>query len=330
MLISFTRMAMKSRSRFIHYFAVVTACSTLWLIFMGALVKSHEAGLSVPDWPNTYGQFMFSFPIDLWRANIFYEHSHRLFASFVGFLILVLAFLLQFKEERKWVKKIGWFALGAVVAQGVLGGLTVIFLLPTWISTSHAALAQTTLCLATALALVTSPKWDDTIVKKVATDSPLLTWSKYTIAAIFIQLLLGAVMRHEEAGLAIPTFPLSNGSLLPSFTSLGVTLNFLHRSWAFVVAAIIFTVNIKALRTKAKILWTPAIGGMLLVLLQICLGAITIWSAKEPNWTSIHVVNGAAVLMTEFILAIRLNHIFKPSALASREPVIIPSTSQAG
>ena len=319
---------MKSRSRFIHYFAIVTACSTLWLIFMGALVKSHEAGLSVPDWPNTYGQFMFSFPIDLWRANIFYEHSHRLFASFVGFLILVMAFMLQFKDDRKWVKKIGWFALGAVIAQGVLGGLTVIFFLPTWISSSHAALAQTTLCLATALALVTSPKWNDSIVKKT-TDRSLLSWSKYTVAAIFLQLILGAVMRHEEAGLAIPTFPLSNGSLLPNFTSLGVTLNFLHRSWAFVVAAIIFVVNIKALRTKSKELRTPAIGGMLLVVLQICLGAITIWSVKEPNWTSIHVVNGAAVLMTEFILAIRLHHIFKASTVTSRESVIIPSTSQA-
>ena len=299
-----------NRSRFIHLFAVFTACCTLFLIFMGALVKSHEAGLSVPDWPNTYGQFMFTFPIDLWRANIFYEHSHRLVASFVGFLILVQAFTLQFKENRPWVKRLGWWALVAVIAQGVLGGLTVIFLLPTWISTSHAALAQTTLCLATAIALVTSRKWNDNTQKHTEARSSLRSLTKWTVAAIFLQLILGAIMRHEEAGLAIPTYPFANGNLLPSFTSLGVILNFAHRWWAIVVAILIFTLNIKTLRQykSEKSFRTPALIGMLLVLVQITLGAITIWSAKEPNWTSLHVVNGAAVLMTQFILALRVHH----------------------
>ncbi len=299
-----------TRSRFIHLFAVFTACCTLFLIFIGALVKSHEAGLSVPDWPNTYGQFMFTFPIDMWRANIFYEHSHRLVASFVGFLILVQAFTLQFKEDRRWVKRLGWWALGAVIAQGVLGGLTVIFLLPTWISTSHAALAQTTLCLATAIALVTSRKWNDHPKTQTEQGTSLRLFSKWTVAAIFLQLILGAVMRHEEAGLAIPTYPFANGNLLPSFTSLGVILNFAHRWWAIIVAVLIFTLNIKSLRNykSEKSFRTPALMGMLLVLVQITLGAITIWSAKEPNWTSLHVVNGAAVLMTQFILALRVHH----------------------
>jgi cytochrome c oxidase assembly protein subunit 15 len=296
--------------RFIHFFAVFTAASTLWLIFMGALVKSHEAGLSVPDWPNTYGQFMFSFPFDMWRANIFYEHSHRLVASFVGFLILVQAFVLHFKTDKPYLKKLGWAALGAVILQGVLGGLTVIFLLPTWISTSHATLAQITLCLTTAIALVTSKSWAP--AESPAYDerkhNALRTFSKYVIAAIFVQLILGALMRHEEAGLAIPTFPLSNGNLLPDFISFGVVLNFLHRTWAFVVAIMIFVLNIRALRTSAKVLRTPALLGMLLVLVQITLGAITIWSGKEPNWTSLHVVNGAAVLMTEFIVSMRVNY----------------------
>ncbi|MBS1903955.1 MAG: heme A synthase [Bacteroidetes bacterium] len=289
---------------------------TLFLIFVGALVKSHDAGLSVPDWPNTYGQFMYAFPIDLWRANIFYEHSHRLLASFVGFLILVQAFMLWRLESRSWVKRLGWLALAAVIAQGILGGLTVIFLLPTWISTSHASLAQTTLCIATAIALVTSRKWDDDTVKVQESGSSLRTLSKYTVAAIFLQLVFGAVMRHEEAGLAIATWPLANGSLIPHFSDLGVVLNFIHRTWAWVVAVLIFTTAIKSLRAyrTERSFRTPAIFSMLLVLVQITLGAITIWSGKEPNWTSLHVMNGAAVLMTEVILAIRIHHRLRMAA----------------
>lgn len=298
------------RSRFVHLFAVVTAAATLFLIFMGALVKSHEAGLSVPDWPNTYGQFMYSFPVDLWRANIFYEHTHRLFASFVGFLILVQAFMLWRIEPRKWVKRLGWLALAAVIAQGVLGGLTVIFLLPTWISTSHASLAQITLCLATAIALVTSRNWDDELSTINESGSSLRTLSKYTVAAIFLQLVFGALMRHEEAGLAIATWPLANGALLPHFTDMGVVLNFIHRTWALLVGTLVFVTAIKSLRSyrSERCFRTPALLSMFLVLVQITLGAITIWSAKEPNWTSLHVVNGAAVLMTELVLAIRIHH----------------------
>lgn len=300
-----------SRSRiFIHFFAVFTAASTLWLIFMGALVKSHEAGLAVPDWPNTYGQFMFTFPFDMWRANIFYEHSHRLVASFVGFLILVQAVVLQLKTDRPYLKKLGWAALGAVILQGILGGLTVIFLLPTWISTSHATLAQITLCLTTAIALITSKNW--ALSEEHSYDGrnypSLRKLSGFVIIAIFVQLILGALMRHEEAGLAIPTFPLSNGKVIPDFVSLGVVLNFLHRSWAFVVAILIVTLNIRVYRTTVKALRIPAIIGIVLVLIQISLGAITIWSGKEPNWTSLHVVTGASVLMTEFIVYMRVRY----------------------
>ncbi|HYM20530.1 MAG TPA: COX15/CtaA family protein [Candidatus Kapabacteria bacterium] len=320
-----------TRSRFVHVFAVITAIATLCLIFVGALVTSHDAGLSVPDWPNTYGQFMYTFPIDQWRANIFYEHTHRLFASLVGFLILVQATLLWRNESRTWVKRLGWTALGAVVAQGVLGGLTVIFLLPTWISTTHAALAQTTLCLATAIAIVTSPRWDDDQIKLQDTSSSLRSLTKITVAAIFLQLVIGAWMRHKSAGLAIPTFPLSNGNILPEFTSIGVTLNFLHRTWAFVVAILVYITSIRTLRAfrNERSVRTPAIAAMILVLVQISLGAITIWSAKEPNWTSAHVVTGAAILMTELILAIRVHHRLHAPHIEPTEQSSVAFTSTA-
>jgi cytochrome c oxidase assembly protein subunit 15 len=121
---------------------------TLVLIFMGALVKSHEAGLSVPDWPTTYGQNMFLFPPSEWRANVFYDHTHRLAASLVGLLTLLFCVRLLFSERRVWVKVCGAAAVAIVIAQGVLGGLTVRYLLPASLSVAHGILAQTFLLLA--------------------------------------------------------------------------------------------------------------------------------------------------------------------------------------
>ena len=126
----------------LHYFAVLVALATAVLIFAGGLVTSTGSGLSVPDWPSTYGWFMFTFPVEKWVGGIFYEHSHRLIASTVGFLILVLAFWLRRAEPRRWVRMLGLIALGAVILQGVLGGITVLWYLPEPISIAHASLAQ--------------------------------------------------------------------------------------------------------------------------------------------------------------------------------------------
>src|SRR4029079_11442025 len=131
----------------LHRFALFTACCTALLIFIGGLVTSTESGLSVPDWPTTYGWNMFAFPVSKWVGGIFYEHSHRLLASFVGFLTIVLTVWTWMKESRKWVRWLAAAALATVIMQGILGGLTVKFLLPTPISTAHACLAQTFFCL---------------------------------------------------------------------------------------------------------------------------------------------------------------------------------------
>src|SRR5215510_11261535 len=109
----------------LHRFALLTACSTAFLIFVGGLVTSNEAGLSVPDWPTTYGWNMFTFPYSKWVGGIFYEHGHRLVASFVGFLTVGLTIWTWMKESRKWLRTLSLVALGAVITQGILGGLTV-------------------------------------------------------------------------------------------------------------------------------------------------------------------------------------------------------------
>src|SRR5262249_57170157 len=121
-------------SPFLHGFSKLAAGWTILLILAGSLVTSHGAGLSVPDWPTSYGWNMFTFPPSMWVANILYEHGHRLVASTVGFLTIILAVWLWF-AERGWLRWLGVVALGTVVAQGVLGGLTVLFFLPPAIST---------------------------------------------------------------------------------------------------------------------------------------------------------------------------------------------------
>src|SRR5439155_20111384 len=114
----------------LHRFALFTASCTVFLIFVGGLVTSTESGLSVPDWPTTYGWNMFTFPLSKWVGGIFYEHGHRLIASTVGFLTIVLAAWLWIVDPRRWMKRLGAAALGSVILQGALGGLTVLFFLP--------------------------------------------------------------------------------------------------------------------------------------------------------------------------------------------------------
>ena len=120
----------------LHRFAVATAVATLFLIFAGGLVTSTESGLSVPDWPLSYGRLM-----PPMVGGVFYEHGHRMVATAVGILTILLAVWLSRREPRAWVRRLGYAALAAVVAQGVLGGLTVLFLLPMAVSVAHACLA---------------------------------------------------------------------------------------------------------------------------------------------------------------------------------------------
>src|SRR5207302_3228 len=144
---SYTMSHQPSAMTLLHRFAKVVVACTVLLILAGSLVTSHDAGLSVPDWPTSYGWNMFTFPPSMWVANIFYEHGHRLIASTVGFLTIILAVWLWLAESRRWLRWLGVAALGAVIAQGVLGGLTVLFFLPPAVSTAHAGLAEIFFCL---------------------------------------------------------------------------------------------------------------------------------------------------------------------------------------
>ena len=216
---------------------LLAAC-TVFLILAGSLVTSHDAGLSVPDWPTSYGWNMFTFPPSMWVANIFYEHGHRLVASGVGFLTIILTVWLLLAEPRRWLRWFGVAALGAVIAQGLLGGLTVKFFLPAAVSTAHAALAEIFFCMTVAIALFTSPGWNRADAAADAIDDPYVRrLACATTATIFIQILVGATMRHTGAGLAIPDFPLMFGHLVPDHWDSGIAVHFTHRVGALVVAA---------------------------------------------------------------------------------------------
>jgi heme a synthase len=293
----------------LHRFALFTACCTAFLIFVGGLVTSTASGLSVPDWPTTYGWNMFSFPYSKWVGGIFYEHGHRLTASFVGFLTVVLTVWMWLREKRAWVRWVSTAALGAVILQGVLGGLTVIFLLPAWISTLHACLAQTFFCSVIALAVFTSPRWKRglPLVKSHAESIPLQTLCALTTAAVYIQLLIGALMRHTNAGLAIPDFPLALGHIIPPFTSNRVIIHFAHRVGAVIVAVMIVWTFYRIARSYSDypLLFRPALTMIILVAIQLTLGATTVWTAKAVIPTTAHVLTGALVLGTSFLLTLR-------------------------
>ena len=284
-------------------FTKVVAVSTLFLIFAGAMVTSTGSGLAVPDWPTTYGENMFTFPYSKWVGGIFYEHGHRLIASTVGFLCIIQAIWLQRREPKKFVRRLGWLSLGAVIVQGMLGGLTVIFLLPKVISISHAALAEIFFCINVSIAFFTSD-WYARLRSMEKGDAPAAgAWA--LTALVYAQILAGAVMRHLGAGLAIPDFPLSFGRVIPEFATVNIAAAFVHRAGGFIVAVAVIAMAIRLLRFESN---HPLrfLAHLLLIVVaaQVMLGGYVIWSGKQPHITSLHVMLGASTLAISLILTL--------------------------
>ena len=287
-----------------RYVKLVTACTVL-LIAAGGMVTSTGSGLSVPDWPTSYGWNMFTFPVSKWVGGIRYEHSHRLIASTVGFLTIITAAWTWRVEPRRWVRRLAFTSLGAVIVQGLLGGLTVLYFLPAPVSIAHAGLAQIFFCLTLTLAVVTSPRWknaispaDDPMLRRVAATTTLL---------VYTQILLGATMRHTHAGLAIPDFPWAFGQVIPPVWNAGVAIHFAHRIGAlFVTLAVLATAgHVLYHHRHHRELARPALLLVFLVAMQVTLGAFVIWSGKNPVINTAHVVNGALVLGTSLVLSLR-------------------------
>jgi len=282
-----------------HRFAVLLVACTLALIFIGGLVTSTGSGLAVPDWPLSYGMLM-----PPMVGGVFFEHGHRMAATFVGLLTTILALWTWRRERRSGVRRLAWAALVAVVAQGLLGGLTVKFLLPTPVSVAHACLAQTFFCIVIALAYATSREF----LGAPATEedrSGARPAAALATGVVFVQLAIGAVMRHMGAGLAIPDFPLAAGRLVPAFDSPGVAVHFAHRVVALVVLAALSYLTWRARRSGEPRLARAASLALALAVVQVALGGATVLSGRAVVPTTVHVATGAAVLGTCWLITLR-------------------------
>lgn len=313
-----------------HRFSILTVFVTLCLIGVGGIVTSTESGMTVPDWPNSYGYNMFLFPISLWKGGIFYEHSHRLVASFVGFLTILLAVGLQLsKSTDRLTKLLGWVALGLVILQGVLGGLRVT-LIEKQIGIFHAILAQSFLVLLGILAYrtsripnrVSSHAADPQSLRKVGTFFLI-----FSLLAL-LQLSFGATMRHQHEGLAVPTFPDAYGQVFPDISPNAITeINFhrehveeidpisgmhivvhmAHRFLAYflVIAGTLWTSHALMRRQflHARIPLILPVGFLCMLWGQVLLGIVTVLRNKPADIATFHVILGACLLLLCSLLA---------------------------
>jgi len=289
--------------------AKVLFAATFLLVIAGGLVTSTGSGLSVPDWPTTYGQNMFTFPPSKWVGGIRFEHSHRLVAATVGMLTVAFCVWAWAARAPRGVRVLSAIAVAAVVAQGVLGGLTVKYLLPTPISVAHACLAQSFFSLTLVLALVTSKGWRGAAAPLSFSPAERagLAAGLAVLVVVFVQLVLGAWMRHSDAGLAIPDFPASFGRLVPDHWNAKIAVHFAHRAWAAVVAGTVFSAAFvvrRARRDAPPRRLAAALGLMLPV--QMLLGALSIWSGKAVVFTVAHQTLGALLLAGAVALSMAL------------------------
>jgi heme a synthase len=304
-------------NRGLHRLAVVLACWTFLLIIAGALVTSNDAGLSVPDWPTSFGSL---YKIPKLVGGVKFEHTHRMIAQVAGLLTIVLAVWAWRAEKRRWMRILGFAALGTVIAQGVLGGLTVLFYLPPLVSSAHAMLAQTFFCLAVAMAMFTGRKWieEQPQVEFDQRRPSLFTLTLLSIFVLYVQLILGAMFRHH----GLSWWPHVANAVVVSFVL----------SWTAVRALSVYS-HVEAVRR-------PAITLLALVITQLCLGFVAFltrvaWGkdAVQPELpmvvsTVAHVAVGALLLATAVILAIQVwRHV--PVAFEERLPQVQRDASAA-
>lgn len=283
------------------------------------MVTSKNVGLAVPDWPTTFGYNMFLFPVSKWVGGILFEHTHRLMGSLVGFLTIILAAWLWLCDDRWWVRNLGVIAVVGVILQGILGGLRVT-MMKDQIGIFHACVAQAFLGLLVFVALVTTQFWRS-FPNRLVDSHGFSAIKKLAVAitvTIYIQLALGATMRHQHRDLAILDFPTANGTWLPdtSATALAkinawrdaralsdvtvfeIWLQMAHRLLALIIAIGIIAFCLRAWKygRASAVLKRMSVLWVALVLCQIALGAWVIWSNKAADVATAHVALGAVML----------------------------------
>ena len=295
--------------RGLNRFAVVLSCCIFVLIIAGALVTSEDAGLSVPDWPTSFGSI---YKIPPMVGGVRFEHTHRMIAEGVGLLTILFCISTFVVDRRRWVRNLSLGAIGTVIAQGVLGGLTVLMFLPWYISSAHAALGQTFFSIAVLLALYTGRNWMESVAEKFADDATpsTRTLAVLTVAALYMQLFFGAAFRH------------SGMSILP------------HLVNAVLTSAIVAWTAIRVLSRYGQIvaLRQPAAIMIALLLFQLGFGFAAyltrvVWgqNAVQPlpsmvSTTVAHVAIGALLLATSFVLEEQIRRLLVKEPATAAEP----------
>ena len=293
----------------LFYFCLFAAFWAIGLLYAGAYTTSIRAGMAFLDWPLSNS----SLNPDGWLSHedMMAEHSHRLLGASFGLLSLILIVWTQLCEGRRWVCNlaIGFFVV--VVIQGFVGGFRVLFdqlntgadnnIVGQTFCVIHASGAQITVCVLATLTIATSRFWFKISNHSTPISSSTRTLGLIATLMVFIQIILGAIMRHAQAGMAIPTFPLTpEGSLLPAFWSFPVTIHWLHRLGAVfaTLAVLLFIVKIFSIPDTRKRLGILSASTVMLLVFQIFLGAATIWTQKNPAIASTHMLVGAFLLAT--------------------------------
>lgn len=297
-------------------YTVACAAAVLFLLLAGAAVKSTESGLAFPDWPLSNGTLMPDMSVP---AN-FYEHGHRMVATFVGLMTVVLAVWIQRRDPRPAVRRLGWFALALVVVQGVFGGVTVLLELPVWSSATHGTLAQTFFLVIVFLALSLTRGWNTSPPLERARS--LRVWTTTATAAVFVQLILGAVMRHLEAGLVIPTVPPAFLFPPPPAFTPEVAAHYAHRVGAVAVVLCVFAAATAAFRASRgrRDFTGPAALMLALVVVQFALGVLVVLTHRHLHTTNTHVVTGALLLAASFVLTARAWKFASPRPTTDASP----------
>lgn len=294
-------------------FSQFTVAFAAFVIYAGAMVTSTGNGMAVPDWPQSFGSWT-----PKMEGGVFYEHGHRMVAGFLGLLVGTLALWAGASETRRWARIITWAALIAVLVQAGLGGFTVLIAtFRDWththpgFSSVHASLAQLLFAMLVAYATVSAPGWWSSAPRQSAPKA-LALQAKLLVALVFAQIVLGAAMRHLQAGLIIYDFPLSYGRLIPPFHNGLVALNFSHRVGAWIIAAWGGWVAFKIATDGGVDRWVRRPAQVLLAAIgvQFLLGASVVWTGlRLPLLTSAHVLGGSVLFTSAVVLALRLHRV---------------------
>ncbi|MBI4511671.1 MAG: COX15/CtaA family protein [Deltaproteobacteria bacterium] len=278
-----------------HRLAITTALATFLLLIVGGAVHATGSSLACPDWPLCYGQLMPEM-----KGGVLYEHSHRLLATLVGLLTIALTVVLV--RKRKDDRALGWLgplALVAVIVQGVLGGITVLYRLPTLVSTAHLALSMLYFLLLIYIAFRTAPPG---VVARVTLHPTQRRWVWLAATAVYLQVILGGLVRHTGAGLSCLDIPLCRGTIWPAYGPVLAQVHMLHRLAAVLVSIVVILASARVLRgmrgQRGAFVRFLALAAPVLVSIQVGLGIWSVWAYLGTIPVTAHLAVGALIVGT--------------------------------